>query len=443
MKLLQSISGTIERLAADGSGIISRPEGKPFLIYNTIPGETVNATVTKRTGDGHRARLDEVVAPSADRIAPCCPYAAECGGCKWQHIAYPRQTHEKLARLTATFLEANVPCSVEDIVPCPQLFHYRNRMDFVFGRNGELGLKLPDRWWATLDLDTCFLLSKESVGIVNDVRVWAKSTGLPFWDSKKHEGFFRYLVIREGKNTGERMVTLVTSGSHSLPDEFVGIIGDRATSVLHGINDRMTDLSVSDKIIPLKGDPFIWETVNRIRYKITPNAFFQTNSIMAAKLLDTVRHYCGDLSDKTLLDLYCGSGFFSLGIPARRVIGIEESAEAIACARENAAANRVEAEYFVSRAEDFDWTGSTPDVVIVDPPRAGMHPRMIETLLAAAPKTMIYVSCKYEQFLKEFIGSAANVPGLCTRYRIADASALDLFPHTPHIEFVACLERID
>lgn len=443
MKLLQTISGTVERLAADGSGVISRPEGKPYLVYNTIPGETVNATVVKRSAEGHRARLDEIVASSPDRVEPRCPYAAECGGCKWQHMAYARQTREKFDRLNATFSEAGIPCPVESIVPCPVQLYYRNRMDFVFGRNGELGLKLPDRWWATLDLETCFLLSEESAAIVNDVRAWTKSTGLPFWNSKTHEGFFRYLVIREGKNTNERMVTLVTSATYPMPPGFENAVGNRATSILQGINDKLTDLSLSDEIIPIKGEPFIHEIINGIRYKITPNAFFQTNTTMAARLHDAVREYCGDLREKTLLDLYCGSGFFSLGIPAGRVIGIEENAEAIKCAKENAATNGVRADYFVSKAENFDWTGYSPDVVIVDPPRAGMHPDMVETLLRAAPKTIVYVSCKYERFAKEFNGTATNAPGLSTRYQIARASALDLFPHTPHVEFVARLERVD
>ncbi len=439
MKLHQKISGTVDRLVADGSGAIPRPDGRPFLVYNTIPGEAVNATVVKRMPEGHRAALDEIVSASPDRVVPRCPYAGTCGGCKWQHVSYPRQLAEKLARLTSVAGDAS-PSEVEG---CPDPFYYRNRMDFVFGRDGELGMKLPDRWWATLDLETCFLLSPESVEIVNDVRAWAKSTGLPFWDSKTHEGFFRYLVIREGKNTAERMVTLVTSASLPLPKgELEGVIGDRATSIIHGINARATDLSVCDEIISLKGSPFIHEVVNGTRYKITPNAFFQTNTVMAAKLQDTVRAFCGDLADKTLLDLYCGSGFFSLNIKAKRAIGIEEVAEAIECAKENAAANDVPAEYFVSKAEEFDWAAYAPDVVIVDPPRAGMHPKVIETLLERGPKTIVYVSCKYERFFQEFQGTASNAPALSTKYRIAQTAALDLFPHTPHIEFVARLERV-
>ncbi len=453
MKLLQQISGTIETLASEGSGVISRPEGKPYLVYNTIPGETVNATVVKRTGDGHRARLDDVVESSSDRVMPHCPYAGTCGGCKWQHIDYTRQLGEKLKRLQSVFTVAGVPCPTESVVPCPDQYFYRNRMDFVFGRDGELGLKLPDRWWATLDLKTCFLLSEESVGIVNDVRAWAKSTGLPFWNNKTHEGFFRYLVIREGKNTGERMVTLVTS-SHptgllaSGPQSLTNLIGTRATSIVHGINNRITDLSVSDEIIPLKGEPWIHEIVNGVTYKITPNAFFQTNTVMATQLQNTALRHCeeveGRRSNLSVLDLYCGSGFFSLALakqnPTMRVMGIEENAEAIACAKENAFTNQINAEYFVSKAESFDWTSYAPDIVILDPPRGGMHPDVIETLLRVKPKTIIYVSCKYERFLQEFTGTPTHPIGLSTAYDLRQATALDLFPHTPHIELVIRLD---
>lgn len=464
MKLLQTVSGTINHLAADGSGVIPRPatavagvtpdggNGKPFLIYNVIPGEEISGTVVKRSPDGMRVRLDAINTASPDRVTPRCPYAGTCGGCKWQHVDYARQLVEKANRLRATFAEAGAECPVGSVVPSPDQFYYRNRMDFTFGRNGELGLKMPDKWWAALNLETCYLLSPESVEIVNAVRDWARSTGLPFWDGKTHAGFFRYLVIREGKSTGERMVTLVTTTNDAFdPEGLITAIGDRATSIVHGINDGITDLSVSDEILALKGNAFIYEEINGVRYKITPNAFFQTNSSMAAKLQDEVIRHCEEaVSEKTsatVLDLYCGSGFFSLALakrsPTMRVIGIEENAEAIACAKENVAENNVGAEYFVSKAEEFDWKGYAPDVVIVDPPRAGMHPKVIETLLEATPKTIVYISCKYERFLMEWNGTANNAPALSTKYRLADASALDLFPHTPHIEFVARLERID
>jgi len=441
--LLQSISGIIERLAHDGSGVISRPEGKPVLVYNTIPGETVKAKIFKRSKEGLRAELEEVTVASPDRVAPRCPYAGTCGGCKWQHASYEAQLKFKLEEVVREFATANVPCPVTSVEPAPEQFFYRNRMDYVFGRDGELGLKQPGKWWATLDLETCFLLSEDSVEILKRVREWTRASRLPFWDARTQAGFFRYLVIREGKNTGERMVMLVTAeAAGPRPEaaaklaELPALLGDLATSVVWGINPTITDLSVADEIIPLKGDPWIHETVGGISYKITPNAFFQTNSVMAERLQAKVAEFCGDLSGKTLLDLYCGSGFFSLKLAGstKKTVGIELSAEAIACAKENAAANGVTAEYFASPAEDFDWKGYAPDVVILDPPRAGMHPRTIETILSAQPKTLVYVSCNYLRFLQEW-------KELSKLYVIDQASALDLFPHTPHMECVFKLVR--
>src|SRR3989344_448143 len=447
MKLYTPITGKVERLAHDGSGVISRPEGKPVLVYNTIPGETVKARMFKRSKEGLRAELEEVVEASNDRIAPRCPYAGTCGGCKWQHAGYDAQLRFKLDILKTDFAEANVPCPISSVEPAVEQFYYRNRMDFVFGRDGELGLKQPNKWWATLDLETCFLLSEESVEVMKRVREWTRASGLPFWNAKTQQGFFRYLVIREGKRTGERMVMLVTASpspgdGETLINQLPKLLGSLATSVVWGINPTLTDLSVADEIIPLKGDPWIHEDVGGIRYKITPNALFQTNSGMAERLQATVLRPCEQAASRrsnlTVLDLYCGSGFFSLALakrmPDAKLIGIELSAEAIACAKENASANGVTAEYFASPAEDFDWKGYAPDVVILDPPRAGLHPSVVATLLQMQPSCIVYVSCNYRRFLQEW-------KELSKVYTLDSAAALDLFPHTPHMECVFRLTK--
>lgn len=453
MKFGTIISGVIARFAKDGSGIIERPEGNAFHVYNTIPGETVTARFKKRSKDGPKAELVSIDAPSPDRVTPRCPYAGTCGGCKWQHVDYAAQLRAKLDTFLLTAKEKEMPVALTAVQGALELFYYRNRMDFTFGRNGQLGLKAPDRWWDALDLNTCFLLSPDSVEIMSRVRAWAKNSGLPFWNGDTHEGFFRYLVIREGKRTGERMVMLLTAtpkGEEKKKiEELPALLGELATCVVWGVNPLITDLSVAETITPLKGDPWIFEEVNGVRYKITPNAFFQTNTVMAEQLQNKVKEFCGDLSGKTLLDLFCGSGFFSLALakppsnsplaggetrlPAR-TIGIELSAEAIACAKENATANGVAAEYFVSKAEEFDWKTYVPDVVILDPPRAGLHPKVIETLLEAKPPRVVYVSCSYPRFLDE-------MKKLGAVYEITNAAALDLFPHTPHMECVFLLER--
>lgn len=439
MKFGCSFEGKVEKVGKDGAGLIAREHGKPFSTYGTIPGETIRFFPFKRTPEVIRAKLEEVLVPSPERITPTCPYAGTCGGCKWQHASYDAQREMKLSLLREGFEKFDLACPITEILPAKDLFCYRNRMDFVFGKHGELGLKAPDRWWETLDLETCFLLSPESVEIVNRVRIWARATKLPFWDSKMHAGFFRYLVIREGKNTGERMVTLITAATEdkNALTGFVEAIGDSATSIVWGINPRLTDLSIADEIIPLKGNPWIHEEVNGVRYKITPNAFFQTNTKMAAELQNAVHRACGDLSSKTLLDLYCGSGFFSLPFSkeAKRTIGVELVEEAIVAARENAAANNLTVEYEVSKTETFDWKGTKPDVVIVDPPRAGMHPDAIKDLLEASPPKIVYVSCSFPRFVQEY------KEHLSTKYDLTHAEALDLFPHTPHMECVFTLER--
>ena len=472
MKFGTQITGSITRLLKDGSGELARAEGNSFHIYNTIPGETVTATFVKRSKDGPKATLVSVDGPSPSRVTPRCPYAGTCGGCKWQHIDYEAQFRFKKEAFeraiggaqdlrTQGLKEAKAQTAIlTSYVPALQHFYYRNRMDFVFGKNGELGLKAPDKWWDTLDLSTCFLLSPESVEIMSRVRAWAKSTGLPFWDVKTHEGFFRYLVIREGKRTGQRMVMLVTArpnatteGLPLLKGELEGVVrvlGDLATSIVWGINPTITDLSIAEEIIPLKGDPWIFEEINGVNYKITPNAFFQTNTAMAEQLQNVVKDFCGDLTGKTVLDLFCGSGFFSLAFANAQsltpnaftnFIGIELSAEAIACAKENAIANGLAVQssnpptYFTSKAEDFDWKKYAPDIVILDPPRAGLHPRVIETILEAKPPRIVYVSCSYPRFFEE-------MKTLGTAYRITKTTALDLFPHTPHMECVFLLERL-
>lgn len=441
MKFGTVIKGVVARFAKDGSGQIDRAEGAPYRAYNTIPGETVTGRFVKRSKDGPKLELDAVENPSPSRVVPRCPYAGQCGGCKWQHVDYPAQLAAKLALFVRETIEKGVTVPLAAVQAAADLFYYRNRMDFVFGENGQLGLKTPDRWWDVIDLSTCFLLSPDSVEIMKRVREWTKASGLPFWNSHTYQGFFRYLVIREGKRTGERMVMLVTgkpTGTEKTKlDELPALLGDLATSVVWGINPTVTDLSVASEIIPLKGDPWIFEEAGGIRYKVTPNAFFQTNTVMAEQLQNKVKEFCGNLTGKTLLDLFCGSGFFSLAFAksAKKTVGIELSAEAIACAKENAAANGVTAEYFVSKAEEFDWTGYAPDVVILDPPRAGLHPKVIETILAAKPPRIVYVSCSYPRFLDE-------MKKLGAEYRLTNAAALDLFPHTPHMECVFLLERL-
>ncbi len=435
MKLHQQQTDKISYLDRIGRGVINTPT-KPIVTNNTCPGDEVEIMTKRRKKGVIEAEVIRIIEPSIHRTEPKCPHADRCGGCKWQHLAYRFQTEQKLKLINRSLSEFDLVQRVDEIIPCPEPFYYRNRMDYAFGPDGELGLKEPGRWWAPLDLDTCFLLSKEGVEIMHRIRNWTKTTKLSFWNVKKHTGFFRNLIIREGKNTGERMVMLLTSDQAELnkhhQNELLNLLGDLTSSIVWGINSSPADVSTPEQIKAIKGDLWIHEEINGFTYRIHPGSFFQTNSIMAAKLQDTVRDFCGDLTNKTLLDLYCGSGFFSIAFSGKyqRAVGIELDEFGITNAKTNAKLNGIEnVEYYVSKAENYDWIGHAPDVVILDPPRAGLHPKVIQTLTLALPKKIIYVSCNYQRFAEE-------LPTLLNHYQINKIRALDLFPHTPHVELI-------
>jgi len=372
------------------------------------------------------------------RIKDKCKFAGQCGGCAWFDLEYQDQLNKKQEALNKALID--VRSATCDLLPCPEQTYYRNRMDFAFGPNLELGLRQTERWDKVVNLDQCYLLSDQGSEVLRRVNQWARSTKLSGWDPKKNQGVLRYCVIREGKNTGQRLVMiLVYKNSESLRiDELKNSLGDLASSIVLGINNERTDVSRAGVIIPVKGDPWLEEEINGFRYRIHPNSFFQTNSIMAAKLQDTVKEFCGDMTDKTLLDLYCGSGFFSIAFAndCARTIGIELDPAGIAAARTNAELNNISnVEYHVSKAEEFDWTGTKPNVVIVDPPRSGSNYKVLDALRSALPERIVYVSCNYQRFLKE-------LPALSRHYEITKMRALDLFPHTPHVELVTLLSRI-
>lgn len=445
------LEGTIEYLHADGSGVFYTENKKQVRVYHTAPQEKTRVTVQKRQNGILRARLDEVLIPSPQRIIPVCPHANTCGGCKWQHLCYSYQLTIKQDLVAKTFAQAGLTCSFEPLLACPEPFFYRNRMDYSFDYRGNLGLKQPGYWWSVVNIQKCFLLSKETGEILERIRNWCSQTGLPFWDAKYHRGFFRNVVIREGKNTHERLIALITTTPEfiltnqtndkqskeelvSMLQTFPETLNEHATSVVWGQTDTLSDVSLAETFIPLKNNPWIYEEINGLRYRIYPGSFFQTNTLMAKQLQDTVLAFAGDISKKRILDLYCGAGFFSLAFAkkARKVIGIELDKFSIISAKENTKENGLSADFFVAKAEEYPWEKNKPDLVLLDPPRAGLHPKVLKTLLQTLPKEIILVSCNYRSLVKE-------LPKLLPYYHLQKIQALDLFPQTPHVEVVVKL----
>lgn len=441
MKLLSEVTGKVTALDRDGRGVLpcDRKEAHVRFAY---PGDEIAATLVKRVKGELQGRLDRLISPSPDRIEARCPHAGECGGCPLQALDYGRQLEWKRRFVRDAFRGAGVEAAIPAPLPSPRLFGHRNRMDYVISRDREgtlaLGLKEPGRWWKTLDLSTCLMLSEGAVACMRATRDWVRAEGITPWDARTHEGCARYLVIREGKTTGERMAILVTSESEP-PGlaRWVEAMAPLATSVYRAVNPRVTDLSIGDRYDLLAGDPLLHEEVDGVRYGIPPESFFQTNSEGAALLASEVSRLAALSGAETVLDLYCGTGFLSLQLRkrAKRVLGIELDPAAIRAAEANAAANGMrDVEFRAEKAEDLSWEAERPDLVTLDPPRSGLHPKVLELLLEKAPPRLVYVSCNYRSLAKE-------LPRFLERYAIAEVALVDMFPHTPHVETVVSLVR--
>ncbi len=371
-----------------------------------------------------------------------CPKRDVCGSCGWSHIPYQKQLQQKLSDINGSFKIKKLDIRVEEIISAPKTEHYRNRMDFVIDWQGAVGLREKGKWWKVIDDHSCFLADEQIDALYKVTRDWAKSAGLSFYDRKANVGFLRYAVIRS-TTLGQTMLTIVTSAPTDADEETAAklafeTLNDLAgsTTLVWSLNHTISDVSVGEELRVLYGPGAIEEHIGGYKYRISPNAFFQTNPTGAVFLQDTVRDFAGDLADKTLLDLYCGTGFFSIAMAneAKQTIGVELVPEAIKDARLNAELNGVTIDFHDAKTEDYDWMKIGADVVILDPPRAGMHDKALKDIIAALPPRIVYVSCNYKNFAREMVE-------LGKYYDVEQIRAIDMFPHTPHVELVSLLKR--
>ncbi|MBI4433835.1 23S rRNA (uracil(1939)-C(5))-methyltransferase RlmD [Candidatus Uhrbacteria bacterium] len=432
----RELTVTITHFDAKGRGRAITPRGAVAVPF-AIPGDTVRVALRGKRGGIWRGRMLAPVTMSDDRVPPRCPFVGTCGGCPWQMVDYPAQLHAKRA-LVADALRALRMPEIPLPAPSPELFYYRNRMDYVVGAGGELGLKGREQWWNVLDLSTCFLLSSESVELMARFRSWMQAYAVVPWNHRTHQGFARYLVLREGKRTGERLAMVVTAPGE-LPgrDALIAAFREHTTSLLWGVNPRITDLSIAERIQVLHGSNVLHERISGCTFTIPPNAFFQTNTPMTERLVEAVRDLAELRGTEVLMDLYCGVGMFGIMLApeAKRVISVEADASAIPVAEQNAAANGIKnIEFHLALAEQWSFPTESINCCIVDPPRSGLHPRVIAKLFAMAPERIIYVSCNPQAL-------ARDCEPLLKNYTCDAIQCLDLFPHTPHVETVVRLRR--
>jgi 23S rRNA (uracil1939-C5)-methyltransferase len=446
MKINDEIEAEISGFDEKGRGKM-KAGSKDALAYFAVPGDMVAGRISARTKGMLRVSLEKILKPSADRVLPPCPDAGKCGGCPWQMISYERQCAMKLELVNEALKQHGLSgiCTVNDegLVRATSRYHHRNRMDYVFAVDGSLGLKTPEHWDAVLDVRGCLMLSPEAMRIMDAVRRLTRESGTPFWNNRAHAGFWRYLVIREGKNTGERMVMLTTSAEQMefpMQEEFIAALRPLATSFLWGINPDIADLSIPKTIHAFFGEPYLHEKVNGISYRIPAASFFQTNSEMAAELQKTAVEFAAPKKNSRILDLYCGSGFLSLGLAAaaQEVLGLEIDASAVESAKKNAELNGMTNVSFRAGAAEktvaTELASFNPDIIVMDPPRSGLHPSALAAVAGHGTERLVYVSCNPLSLCRDLVS-------LLPTYAIENIRCIDLFPHTPHIETVVSLKR--
>ncbi len=412
----QVMRAEIRELSHEGFGIAEAGKRK-ILVPFTAPGDVVEIRKWHRKKRKLIAHDYEILEYSGERMEPKCPYFGVCGGCLLQHIPYEKQLEFKREKLKDTL-------GIEmSIVPSPKIYGHRNRIDLVITPQG-IGFRRRGTWWDTVDIDGCEVFGEKSGRALKGLREFMEDFKLQPWDLKKAQGFLRYMVLREGKFTGEFMVSLLTDRG-SLPED-VEEYFPFADSIYWSINDTKSDVSYGE---PVKfwGREFIREELDGVKYLIHPNSFFQTNSYQAVNLVRKVSEF---VEGTKVLDLYSGVGTFGVYLAKKgfEVEGVEVNPFAVEMARRNVELNDVEASFKVGEDKEVESLRSY-DTVVVDPPRAGLHPKLIKKILKDKPENIVYVSCNPKTL-------SENLSTLREQYEIVESEAFDMFPHTPHVEVV-------
>jgi len=411
-------------------------------VYYTVPGDRARVRITRKKRRDLIAELIELISLSDRRVEPRCKHFGNCGGCKLQNYEYSYQLSLKRSLVKRAYSSRGLEVEVEKTVPSKEMWYYRNRMDYVIGKGPKIGLKPPESWREIVDLEECFLLSKDCGEILRAFKEFVKSKSLEAYDNETRSGFLRYLVIREGKFTSERLFNLVTYEGGlggSLREDLVGLLREfGATSIYWSINPRLADLSYGEKLNLLYGKVYLKEKIGNNVFNVHPNSFFQTNSYQTRTLVELSKKLPDLRTSDTLLDLYGGVGLFSIALHeyVDEVISIESDPISIECANMNSRENGADnVRSVLGTVEDILPFVEKADVAIVDPPRAGMSKNALQALLELRPREIIYFSCNP-------VTQARDVRVLTRKYSVDGAVIpVDMFPHTPHVESVVKLVR--
>lgn len=451
MKVGDRLELRLENLALGGEAVARVADGGMVVfVKDGIPGDRVVAEVIKRKKQFATAKIIELLEPSSLRIAPRCEYFGRCGGCKWQQLSYENQLTFKEQQVAESFQHIarlkDVP--VQPILGTDSPWFYRNKMEFSFGHEEDgrlvLGQHYPGRWDKLLDIENCYLQSDASVKIFNLCRDFAIKQDFKAFSGATEEGLLRHVIVREGKQTGQYMVNIVTSGEYfPQTDRFVRYLlagFPMITSLVQTINRKKGQSSQGQEELLLFGEPTITEIINGLSFEISAQSFFQTNSLQAERLYQIVQRMAEQTQGGIAVDLYCGTGSIALHLASRakHVYGVELVEDAVLNARKNAERNGIEnVSFHCGETQKIFPTleMETPELIVVDPPRPGLSPKVIKAIVAAAPQQVIYVSCNPATLARDVAMFADG------GYNIREVQPVDMFPHTYHIETVVNLTR--
>lgn len=455
----------ITALAAEGNALGRYGDMVVFVPFGA-PGDIVDVKIEKKKKSYANGRIVGFQKKSDCRVEPRCEHFTVCGGCRWQHLPYEVQLHSKRQQVVDA-LERIAKVELPEIKPAlgsKQIWEYRNKMEYTFSNrcwltfeqleSGEefndrdaAGFHIPGAFDKVLDIKKCHLQDDLGNKIRLFIKDYGKKNNLPFYDLKAQNGFLRTLMIRIA-STGEVMVVMVFGENRTqdiekllkaVESEFPEI-----SSLMYAVNTKVNDSMTDVDILPFKGRPYIEEEMEGLKFRVGPKSFYQTNSLQAYELYKVARDFAGLTGTELVYDLYTGTGTIANFISrmARKVIGIEYVEEAVADARINAELNGIDnAEFFAGDMKDvlndeFIAEHGRPDVMIVDPPRAGMHTDVVETILRAEPSVIVYVSCNPAT-------QARDIALLDCKYGVEAVRPVDMFPHTQHVENVVRLVRRD
>lgn len=454
MKKGQIYEGVIAAVDFPNKGKIRlADEGVTVTVKNGLPGQKVRFLVSKVRQGKAEGKILEVLKNAPNETAPACPHFGQCGGCTYQNLPYEEQVRLKESQIKKMMDAAVDGFYVwEGVKESPAREAYRNKMEFSFGdeyKDGPLALGMHKKgsFHDIVNVKDCRIVDEDFRRILACTLDFAKETGLPYYHRMRHTGFFRHLLVRKAVRTGEILIDLVTTsqmecGFAAWTDALLALpLDGRIAGILHTKNDGVADIVKDEGTEVLYGQDCFYEELLGMRFKITPFSFFQTNSLGAEVLYETVREYIGDTKDKVIFDLYSGTGTIAqiLAPVADRVVGVEIVEEAVAAAKENARLNGLDnCTFWVGDVlKVIDSLKETPDIIVLDPPRDGVNPRALEKIIGFGVEKIVYIACKPTSL-------ARDLEMLQGRgYQAERMACVDLFPGTYHVECVVLMSRVE